>query len=251
MQLDQVTLAVRDLDRSIRFYVEAIGLDLLGRDADRATLGHDGQARLGLVERPRAAPRGDDAGLFHMAWLLADRMHLGAALRRLQEQGVKLTGAADHHVSEAVYLDDPDGHGIELYADRDRATWHRDGRLVLTNDRLDLAGLVAAADAAGIAPRASANGLRLGHLHLEAVDLAASSRFAVEALGLERMATWPHAHFLAWDGYHHHLAYNDWARRRRPLDAAAGRIGLLEIAIGGTGGRQTLTDPNGISFSRG
>jgi catechol-2,3-dioxygenase len=135
MQLETVTLAVRDLDRSVAFYRTAIGLDLLAAGAHEAELGFAGTHRLTLIERATAAPRGDAAGLFHVAWLLDSRAHLGAALVRLASVGIGLTGAADHHVSEAVYLDDPDGHGIELYADRPRDTWQRNGALVMTNSR--------------------------------------------------------------------------------------------------------------------
>jgi len=250
MRLQDVTLSVRDLDRSIVFYREAIGLELLAADAaGSATLGLAGQPALRLVESATARPRDRAAaGLFHVAWLLRDRASLGAALLRLEARSVRLTGAADHHVSEAVYLDDPDGNGIELYADRPPGTWRRNGELVLVNDRLDLAGLVAAARTAGVAPEASAQGARLGHVHLEAVDLAASSRFGRNALGLELQAAWSHAHFLGWDGYHHHLAWNDWNGRRLAADVDA--LGLVEIGIAGVvdpGAR--LVDPNGIVFA--
>jgi catechol 2,3-dioxygenase len=247
MQLKDVTLAVGDIDRSVQFYARAIGLEPLATGGDEVVLGVEDTALLRLVERPRAAPRGDAAGLFHVAWLLADRAHLGAALARLDSHGARLTGAADHHVSEAVYLDDPDGHGIELYADRPRGAWHRDGRLVMNNTRLDLDALRLAASSAGVAAEASSHGLRLGHLHLEAIDLDHSGRFAEERLGLELQVAWPNARFLAWDGYHHHLAYNDWNRRKSPLEPADDRIGLVEIGLVGDRD-QALTDPNGIVF---
>ncbi len=270
MQLDHVTLAVRDLARSVRFYSEVIGLEPLASPTGDgleplasatgggleplasatggATLGIDGRPRLDLVERPNGEPRGDRAGLFHVAWLLASRAHLGAALARLAAAGSRLTGAADHHVSEAVYLDDPDGHGIELYADRPEATWRQDGRIVMTNSRLDLDDLGRAATAAGLEAEASTRGATLGHLHLEATDLAASRRFAVEELGLELQADWPHAAFLAWRGYHHHLAYNDWNNRSRPLDPDADSLGLIHIRLKSDRPSRTLTDPNGIRF---
>lgn len=252
MRLDDVTLRVRDLERSIGFYRAAIGLDLLGTASDgRATLGFGDTAALNLLEDADAVPRdGARAGLFHVAWLLADRAHLGAALRRLEAHGVALTGAADHHVSEAVYLDDPDGNGIELYADRPPEAWRRDGELVLVNDRLDLAHLVDLSRQAAIAPEASTTGACLGHVHLEAIDLAGSGRFAETALGLELQAAWPHARFFGWDGYHHHLAWNDWQGRQRRLDAAEGpELGLVEIGIAGLGSTaERFVDPNGIGF---
>jgi len=249
MQLDHVTLAVRDLERSVRFYRDAIGLDLDAHEGDTAGLGLAGHQRLVLVERPHAAPQGDTAGLFHVAWRLASRAHLGAALARLGQAGIPLTGAADHHVSEAVYLDDPDGHGIELYADRPAATWRVHGSLVMTNERLDLPDLARAADAAGLAADLGTHGATLGHLHLEATDLAAARHFARTELALELQADWPNAAFFGWDGYHHHLAYNDWHHRSRPLDPTEDRIGLVGIALkADQGPRRTLTDPNGIPF---
>lgn len=251
MRLQDVTLRVRDLDRSIAFYTDTIGLELLASDrAGSATLALAGQPVLRLVESPTARQRDRAAaGLFHVAWLLRDRASLGAALLRLEARSVRLTGAADHHVSEAVYLDDPDGNGIELYADRPPAEWRRNGELVLVNDRLDLADLVAAARTAGVTPEASAQGAKLGHVHLEAVDLAASSHFGQSALGLELQAAWSHAHFLGWDGYHHHLAWNDWDGRRQRLDAAGEQVGLVEIGINGPAVQgERLVDPNGIAF---
>jgi catechol 2,3-dioxygenase len=250
MQLRDVTLAVRDLERSIALYTSAVGLRLMQTDGDTASLGA-GTAALRLVERPDGAARGDRAGLFHVAWLLADRAHLGVALSRLARAGVRLTGAADHHFSEAVYLDDPDGHGIELYADRPPEQWHADGALALKNSRLDLGELQRAGEAAGLEPEQSAEDARLGHVHLEAVDLAASSGFSRERLGLELQAAWPNAHFLGWRGYHHHLAYNDWHRRSRRLlrtDAHTGLIGIgIESALGQAPAAHE--DPNGIVFS--
>ena len=251
MRLKDVTLTVRNLERSVAFYERAIGLERVTTDEapaiGRATLGRQGRVLLTLIEQPRAAPRSDTAGLFHVAYLLADRRHLGAALARLGRTGVALTGAADHKVSEAIYLDDPDGHGIELYADRPAATWYEDGRIVMVNSRLDLGGLLADAEAAGIVPEASAEGMTLGHVHLEAVDLLASSDFALAELGLELQAAWPNAHFFAWDGYHHHLAYNDWNGRRTPIEPAIERIGLVEVGLAGDAARRTA-DPNGIAF---
>ena len=115
------------------------------------------------------------------------------------------------------------------------------------NSRLDVDGLRLAASSEGIPPEASSHGLRLGHLHLEAIYLDPSGRFTEESLGLELQLAWPNARFLAWDGYHHHLAYNDWNRRKSPLEPAAERVGLVEIGLVGDRD-QALIDPNGIIF---
>lgn len=248
MRLKDVTLAARDLDRSVAFYERTIGLMHLASSRATAALGIGHEVFLHLVERPNATARGDAAGIFHVAWLLADRAHLGAALARLEANGVSLAGSADHHVSEAIYLDDPDDHGIELYADRPAATWRRAGQLILENRRLDLASLRVAAENAGITADTSSRDLQLGHLHLEAIDLERSGHFAVQQLGLTLECAWPQAQFLAWGGYHHHLAYNNGHRRRRSLDGTADRIGLLGIGLNGRR-HDVLTDPNGIVFT--
>jgi catechol 2,3-dioxygenase len=219
---------------------------LFDDEAGTARLGFS-QPALTLVEHSSAAPRGDTAGLFHVAWLLADRAYLGAALVRLGRAGARLTGAADHHVSEALYLDDPDGHGIELYADRPRGHWCQNGTLILTNTPLDLPEPAHVRESAGVAAESSGDGAALGHLHLEAVDLDASSRFAEEVLGLTMQASWPRARFLGWHGYHHHLAYNDWRRRRHALSLTDERIGLVGFEVKTDDQRdQQVTDPNGV-----
>lgn len=250
MRLRDVTLRVGDLERSVAFYRDVIGLAVLDTLTDGTTaMGFSELPALRLVAAPGAPPRHrEEAGLFHVAWLLRDRAHLGAALRRLEAYGVPLTGAADHHVSEAVYLDDPDGNGIELYADRPAAHWRQNGQLVLVNDRLDLGDLVWASHEAGLQPEASSGDARLGHVHLEAVELAATLDFARDALDLELQAAWEHARFFGWDGYHHHLAWNDWNGRRRPVDPQAGRLGLVDVGIAGWPTHRRVADPNGIAF---
>ena len=227
LAMGQVGLSVGDLDRSLRFYGDRLGLDVLGRDPGRALLGAGGRPLLELVERRGGARDPDEAGLFHVALLAPDRAALGAVLRRLLEGGTPLTGAADHVVSEAVYLDDPDGHGLELYADRPREAWHRDGRLAITNEPFDAEGVLAATDrAAGLPP-----GTVVGHVHLETHDMAATRAFHAGRLGLEVMAEWPKALFMARGGYHHHLAANAWNRRRRPAADRPDRIGLLYYTV--------------------
>jgi catechol 2,3-dioxygenase len=228
LTMGPVGLAVRDLGRSLAFYTEALGLERLSGDAGRAVMGAGGRPLLELVERPGAERDHDAAGLFHVALLQPDRAALGHTIRRLLTSGVKLTGAADHIVSEAVYLDDPDGHGIEVYADRPRASWPAgDGdRLRIGNLPLDRAGIMAAADRdpAGAARTA---GVVVGHVHLESHDLPATRRFYLDRLGLDLMAERGKAVFMAADGYHHHLAANVWGQRTRAYADAAGRLGMM------------------------
>ncbi len=142
-----------------------------------------------------------------------------------------LTGAADHHVSEALYLDDPDGHGIELYRDRPRAEWRVNGRIHLTNARLDRDGILAAA--AGEAFAGLDPGTVMGHVHLETCDVPAARAFYQERLGFDLTDGRQHVAFMSVAGYHHHVAVNAWQGRSRPAAPEAGGIGLLwyEIAI--------------------
>jgi catechol 2,3-dioxygenase len=247
LTMGPVGLAVRDLDRSLAFYAAALGLERLEGDGGRAAVvGAGGRALIELVERPGAGRDPDAAGLFHVALLQPDRAALGHAIRRLLAGGARITGAADHLVSEAVYLDDPDGHGIEVYADRPRASWpagEGGDRLAIDNLPLDRDGIMAAAerDAGGEARTA---GVVVGHVHLESHDLVAARGFYLDRLGLELMAARPRAVFMAADGYHHHLAANTWGRRSRPLRNDPTHVGLLHYTL-------TLPDPSGLAAALG
>jgi catechol 2,3-dioxygenase len=230
IELGAVGLSVGDLERSLAFYQGAIGMSVLQRSGGRARLGVAGRRLLELEERPGARRDPTAAGLYHFALLLPSRAALGVQLRHLLETGVALTGAADHHVSEALYLDDPDGHGIELYRDRPRAEWRVNGRIHLTNTRLDREGILAAgggAPFAGLDP-----GTVMGHVHLETCDVPAGRAFYLERLGFEQTDGNLHVAFMSVAGYHHHVAINDWEGRRRPAAPDAGGIGLLWYEIG-------------------
>lgn len=229
LRLGAVGLAVRDLDQALAFYTRKLGMTLRTRTAATAALGTPARTLVELAARSGAERDPDAAGLFHLALLLPSRADLGRCVRHLAAEEVPLTGMADHVVSEALYLDDPDGHGIEIYADRPRDAWYRDGRFQLANRPLDLDGL--AADGADAPWRGLPEGTVMGHVHLESHDLAASRRFYTEALGFDVMAEWRQAVFLSKGGYHHHLAVNDWRRRRHPLADAPDRIGLLYYTV--------------------
>jgi catechol 2,3-dioxygenase len=214
LQLGTVVLMVSDLARSVLFYERVLGMRVLEQSATHARLGaHMGtEALVELRTAPGMRPRSRQPrlGLFHFALLLPDRASLGRFVRHLQEQGVR-AGAGDHAVSEAFYLDDPDGLGIEVYADRPRSAWQRVGReLVMGTDPVDIAGLVAAAGPMLWVGMPS--GTVMGHLHLHVGDLARGSAFYSDALGFDRMV-WrsPGALFFGAGGYHHHLGANIWA----------------------------------------
>ena len=213
-RLGRVRLQVADLARSLAFYEETLGMRALRRDGSIAVLGpqRDDTPLVELHERPgaRPAPRRGRLGLYHFAILLPDRAALGRFARHLGEIGERV-GAADHLVSESLYLQDPDNLGIEVYADRPRSTWRRIGReLMMATDPLDVAGLLRAA---GTDPWAGLpGGTVMGHVHLHVGDLPAASAFFSEALGFDRTVwQYPGALFFGAGGYHHHLGTNTWA----------------------------------------
>jgi catechol 2,3-dioxygenase len=230
VEVGPVRLQVADLSRSVEFYEGILGLELLDRSGSRASLGAaDGRPLVELRERPgaRPVPRPGRNGLYHFAILLPDRADLGRFLGHLGALDVPV-GLADHLVSEASYLRDPDGLGIEVYADRPRDAWrHRDGEVLLTTDPLDVDDLVRAGGAGtwnGI-PAGSV----MGHLHLQVGSLQVASRFYHEALGLDRtMWSYPGALFLGADGYHHHLGLNTWGD---PIDPLPEDARLLEWSL--------------------
>lgn len=213
MRCGAVRLVVRDLGRSLRYYQERIGLRLLRREDGAAALGADQDVLLTLVEQPDALPvqRGR-TGLYHFALLTPDRVALSRVLNHLLATQTPIDGASDHGVSEALYLSDPDGHGIEIYRDRPRREWpFVKGSLGMTTDPLDVRGLVAAdrtrAPWEGIDPHTV-----MGHIHLHVADLAAAEHFYVDLLGLDLMQRFGgQAAFVSAGGYHHHLGLNTWA----------------------------------------
>lgn len=218
LRIGAVALAVRDLDQVVAFYRDVIGLDVLTQDGSRAELGAGGVAFFILEHRPAA--RLDDrraAGLFHTAFLMPQRTDLARFLRRIAFRGTPVSGVADHRVSEAIYLDDPEGNGVEVYADRAADGWRRDGKTItITTEPLDITGLLATADGAPSYDRAPP-GLRIGHVHLRVGDVAHAEAFYGDVLGLDVTARVRGAVFMSSGGYHHHIAANVWS------SAAAGR----------------------------
>jgi catechol 2,3-dioxygenase len=214
LRLGQVSLQVSDLARSLEYYQRVLGLRVLRRADGEATLAAHGDdtplVRLRERRGARPAPRQGVLGLYHFAILLPDRAALGRFIVHLAQLGER-AGASDHLVSEALYLRDPDGLGIEVYADRPRSGWRADaGQIVMATEPLDLAAVVA--EAHGEAWTGMPAGTRMGHVHLHVGDIDEASRFYHEALGLDRMVwSYPGALFLAAGGYHHHLGLNTWA----------------------------------------
>lgn len=214
LRLGPVRLQVSNLDRSLAWYVRVLGLAELARHGDVVHLGVTGAAEplVTLECRPGTMPvrPGARLGLYHFAVLLPDRPALGRFVQHLADVGAR-AGASDHLVSEALYLQDPDGLGIEVYRDRPRAEWQRVGaELMMATDPLDVAGVVDAAR--GERWSGMPVGTVMGHLHLHVGDLARASDFYARALGFDRMVwRYPGALFLGAGGYHHHLGTNTWA----------------------------------------
>ena len=213
-RVGRVRLQVGDLERSIEYYTTVIGLRVVEQSGTTAVLGahDDDTAIVELHERKgaRTVPRGGLLGLYHFAILLPDRPSLGRFLTHLAALRVR-AGMSDHLVSEAIYLQDPDNLGIEVYADRPRDTWRHSGRqLEMATEPLDTADLAVAA--AGAPWAGAPAGTRVGHVHLHVGDIGKAERFYHAALGLDKMVwSYPGALFLAAGGYHHHLGTNTWA----------------------------------------
>ena len=216
LRLGHVRLQVGDLARSLDYYTTVLGLEARNGGDGSADLHAVGEAAplIVLEERAGTTPIGINSrlGLYHFAILVPDRAALGRFLAHLSRTGTRI-GASDHLVSEALYLRDPDGLGIEVYRDRPRSEWRvANGELAMASDPLDSAGVLAAGQDepwTGM-PR----GTVMGHVHLHVGDLETASRFYHDALGLDRTVwSYPGALFLSAGGYHHHLGLNTWAGR--------------------------------------
>ena len=212
-RLGPVHLQVSDLTRSLDYYQQVVGLRAVESAGDRAVLTAHGDERVLLVLRSRPGitrSRRGAFGLFHFALLLPDRAALGRVAAHLAAQRMQL-GMADHLVSEALYLSDPDGLGIEIYADRPRAAWeHRNRELAMTTDPLDIASLMAAGR--GAAWSGLPRDTTMGHVHLHVGNLDEGEAFYHRALGFDKTVwSYPGALFLSAGGYHHHLGTNVWA----------------------------------------
>jgi catechol 2,3-dioxygenase len=243
LRLGAVHLTVSDLDRSVAFYQDRLGLQVNRREDGVAALGAGEDDLVVLHEQPGAGLAGRHAGLFHFALLYPSREELARAVQRLALTRTPISGASDHGVSEAIYLSDPDGNGIELYADRPRDAWppaSPGDRVGMFTRALDLDDLLATV-AGDEPPRHASAGLRMGHVHLHVGDLAAARDFYAGVLGFEEMTTYPGALFVAAGGYHHHVGLNTW-RGEGVGPAPEGTVGLREWTI--------VLDADGIAALR-
>ncbi|HZO50193.1 MAG TPA: VOC family protein [Gaiellaceae bacterium] len=261
-RMGAVHLTVADLERSLDWYRGPIGLRVHARDGGTARLGAGGEDLLVLRELPGAPPADGHTGLFHFALLLPSRPDLARWLAHAARNRVPLTGLSDHWVSEAIYLRDPDHHGIEIYADRPRQLWEgrvREGMTTLPLDTNDLLGELAD-------PEAPFEGLpagtTIGHVHLRVADIPETIRFYRDGLGFELVAALgSQAAFLSAGGYHHHFAGNTWEsagaafapdgsatlERMTVLVPDGGALDAVEARLGGerTPDGLALRDPSG------
>jgi catechol 2,3-dioxygenase len=232
--IGRVRLRVADIDDLAAFYERVIGLRAVERDGEVARLGPEGgEPLIELVSAPDGPPAPSfSTGLFHLAILVPDRAELARSLQRAASAGWRLTGASDHLVSEALYLRDPEGNGIEIYRDRPRDQWgHDGGELRMATLPLDLQDVLGELDAA----EGPANGVHadttMGHVHLQVADIPAVEGFYNGALGLDVMVrSYPGALFLAAGGYHHHLGLNTWQSEGAP-PPPEGALGLDRYEI--------------------
>jgi len=270
-QLGEVHLQVADLSRSVAYYTQVIGLRALDAADGPTRLGahDDNRTLIALHERPGAAPvpRRGRLGLFHVAILLPDRASLGRFLAHLAAIGVH-PGMSDHLVSEALYLNDPDGLGLEIYADRPRESWgSQNGQLVMATEPLDVESVIGAAN--NVQWSGAPAGTKIGHVHLHVGDLTLASEFYHEGLGLDRTVwNYPGALFLSAGGYHHHLGTNTWAKDAEParpdearllewtievptsadVDAVAASLASHDVATAPDAGAFVTRDPWGTSL---
>jgi catechol 2,3-dioxygenase len=228
-----VRLAVADLEGTRAFYERTIGLRPSEPVGEVTPLGANGTTVVELVPSPDAPPRpAGTTGLFHLAILVPSRLELARSLRRVVQSGWSLTGASDHLVSEALYLSDPEGNGIEVYRDRPREEWrHANGELQMSTLPLDLQSLAAELGDPGKGESGIADGTRIGHVHLNVADLDEAERFYHDALGfVVTVRGYPGALFVASDGYHHHVGLNTWAGEGAPPPPPGSR-GLLRFEL--------------------
>jgi catechol 2,3-dioxygenase len=263
--LGRVVLTVRNLDAVQAFYERSVGLHVLRRDGESAELGAGRDVLLELRRDPAArfrSPR--EAGLFHTAFLLPGRADLGRWVKHAAATRAPVVGASDHAVSEAIYLSDPEGNGVEIYVDRPASTWRRNGHEVeMTTEQLDIDDLVAQAGARAWA--GFPEGSTVGHVHLQVGAIPTAEAFYAGILGFDLTCRYPGGSFFASDGYHHHLATNVWNSRGAgprelpttglaefEIRADAARIEAIRqrAAQAGDGGeRLVLRDPWGTAVA--
>lgn len=230
-----VSLTVSNLERSIEYYTRDLGFVYLGQRDAVTILGAPGTPLILLTEQKGARPWPTErvTGLYHFAVLLPTRADLGRFLKHWFALGNPMPGQSDHLVSEALYLRDPDEHGIEIYRDRPRSEWPRvNGQVQMATDPLDMRGLLTAAESDGKPWTGMPAGTHMGHIHLQIGDIPQAKVFYRDILGFEIMAEMPTALFISAGGYHHHLGMNIWhSRGARPASPDTARLRFFTVDL--------------------
>ena len=210
IHLAEVALNVKDLESQTAFYDQLLGLEILNQSRNQVLLGAGGKPLVKLIQTENTGNPKQSYGLYHMALLLPTREDLANLFKHLLDLKIPLVGGADHGYSEAIYLEDLEGNGIELYRDKPVAEWdiREDGRIIGVTEELYAQDIYQLGKE--IEPFAIASGTRMGHVHLSVKNSLESSSFYQESLGLEDKFTIPHASWIASGDYHHHLAVNEW-----------------------------------------
>ena len=226
IHLAEVALNVKDLESQIAFYHQLLGLEILSQSEGEAVLGAGDKALVKLIKTDDTRNPKQTYGLYHMALLLPSQEDLANVFKHLLDLKIPLVGGADHGYSEAIYLEDLEGNGIELYRDKPEAEWdiREDGRIIGVTEELSAQDIYQLGKE--IEPFAIASGSRMGHVHLSVKNSREASVFYQESLGLEDKFTIPHASWIASGAYHHHLAVNEWggkdlARRENSMAGLA------------------------------
>jgi len=271
VHIGAVGMEVRDLDCVTAYYRDTLGLTVQERTGQVARLSVGGVVLLELIHKPDALP--DDpreAGLYHTAFLMPTRADLARWILHAAKNHVPFTGASDHDVSEAIYLDDPEGNGVEVYSDRPREKWRRDGKFIFQKtDPLDIDAIIREIDPATATYPSAPEGLRIGHIHLRVGNVAGAEAFYCGALGLDVTRRRTGATFLSSGDYHHHVAINVWhsngagtrnckraglnwfameINHQPTMDVVKNRLGAAGVSIDVIAGGFAATDPWGTSI---
>lgn len=217
IHLAEVALNVKDLESQTAFYHQLLGLEILNQSGNQVLLGAGGKSLVRLIKTDDISHPKQSYGLYHMALLLPSREDLANVFKHLLDLKIPLVGGADHGYSEAIYLEDLEGNGIELYRDKPVAEWdiREDGRIIGVTEELSAQDIYELGQE--IEPFAIASGTRMGHVHLSVKNSREASAFYQESLGLEDKFTIPHASWIASGDYHHHLAVNEWGGKNLAL----------------------------------
>ena len=232
LNFDFIILRVKDIEKMKNFYVKLLKMKVLrdekNADKKEISLGTETKEIIRLISYGNEEIKGhDETKVYHIAYLLPEREELGNFLRNCVKEQIKLDGVGDHYVSEAIYLTDPEGNGIEVYADRDYHNWKwENDRVVMGTEQVDVEDLLRISD--DMPEFSIPEGTKIGHIHMESSDIENDKDFYVEKLGLDVVSEIPKAYFLSIDGYHHHFGMNQWNGMRK-MPKNANSTGVEEI----------------------